>query len=85
MVVPANYGAGVKTTVLQAWALGRPVVATTFAVDGLPAVSGENLLVGVVLGLLIILIVPWVAAVPAKLHTLSIFLSLAVAVCVFDV
>ncbi|HEV8059436.1 MAG TPA: ABC transporter permease [Gemmataceae bacterium] len=39
-------------------------------------------LVGVILGLLIILIVPWVASVPAKLHTLSIFLSLAVAVCV---
>ncbi len=39
-------------------------------------------MVGVVLGLLIIVIVPWVAAVPAKLHTLSIFLSLAVAVCV---
>ncbi len=39
-------------------------------------------LVGVILGLLIILVVPWVASVPAKLHTLSIFLSLAVAVCV---
>ena len=39
-------------------------------------------MVGVILGLLIIFIVPLVAAVPAKLHTLSIFLSLAVAVCV---
>ena len=43
-------------------------------------------LVGVGLGLLIIFVVPWAAAVlaesklPAKLHVLSIFLSLAVAV-----
>jgi putative ABC transport system permease protein len=43
-------------------------------------------LIGVVLGLLIILVVPWAATaladakVPAKLHVLSIFLSLAVAV-----
>jgi putative ABC transport system permease protein len=39
-------------------------------------------MVGVILGLLIVLLVPLVASVPAKLNTLSIFLSLAVAVCV---
>ena len=39
-------------------------------------------LVGVLLGLMVVFILPWVASVPAKLHTLSIFLSLAVAVCV---
>ena len=39
-------------------------------------------MVGVILGLLIVVLVPLVAAVPAKLNTLSIFLSLAVAVCV---
>ena len=43
-------------------------------------------LVGVCLGLLIIFVVPWAGAtladarLPAKLHVLSIFLSLAVAV-----
>jgi putative ABC transport system permease protein len=45
-------------------------------------------LFGVVLGLLIIFVVPWVATtvweknLPAKLHEMSIVLSLAVAVCV---
>jgi putative ABC transport system permease protein len=39
-------------------------------------------LAGVILGLMIVYIIPMVAAIPAKLHTLSIFLSLAVAVCV---
>ena len=39
-------------------------------------------LVGVLLGLIVVFTLPWIASVPAKLHTLSIFLSLAVAVCV---
>ena len=46
VVVPASYGTGVKTTVLEAWATGRPVVATSFALNGLPASPGENVLVG---------------------------------------
>lgn len=46
VVVPSTYGTGVKTTVLEAWAMGRPVVATPFALTGLPARPGENVLVG---------------------------------------
>jgi glycosyltransferase involved in cell wall biosynthesis len=44
-VIPSMVGTGVKTTVLQAWAMGRPVVATQFALNGLPARDGENVLV----------------------------------------
>ena len=46
VIVPSQHGGGVKTTVLQAWAMGRPVVATPFALTSLPASSGENVLVG---------------------------------------
>ncbi len=46
VVVPAHKGSGVKTTVLQAWAMGRPVVATPHALIGLPVRPGENVLVG---------------------------------------
>jgi glycosyltransferase involved in cell wall biosynthesis len=46
VVVPSQHGGGVKTTVLQAWAMGRPVVATSFALTGLPARHGDNVLVG---------------------------------------
>jgi glycosyltransferase involved in cell wall biosynthesis len=46
VVVPSRFGTGVKTTVLEAWAMGRPVVATPFALQGLPARPGENVLVG---------------------------------------
>ncbi len=46
VVVPSQKGGGVKTTVLQAWAMGRPVVATPFALTGLPSRPGENVLVG---------------------------------------
>lgn len=45
-VVPTRSGTGVKTTVLQGWAMGKPVVATPFALRGLPARAGENVLVG---------------------------------------
>ncbi len=46
VVVPSQTGGGVKTTVLQAWAMGRPVVATPFALTGLPAKHGQNVLIG---------------------------------------
>jgi glycosyltransferase involved in cell wall biosynthesis len=46
VVVPTCQGTGVKTTILEAWAMGRPVVATSFALKGLPARPGENVLVG---------------------------------------
>lgn len=46
VLVPSTRGTGVKTTVLQAWAMGRPVVASPFALTGLPARPGDNVLVG---------------------------------------
>jgi glycosyltransferase involved in cell wall biosynthesis len=46
VLVPAQGDTGVKTTVLQAWAMKRPVVATPQATHGLPAVPNENVLVG---------------------------------------
>lgn len=46
VVVPSQHGGGIKTTVLQAWAMGCPVVATSFALTGLPARHGENVLIG---------------------------------------
>jgi glycosyltransferase involved in cell wall biosynthesis len=46
VLAPTVGGTGVKTTVLEAWAMGRPVVATSFAVRGLPARDGDNVLIG---------------------------------------
>src|SRR6185503_3776135 len=46
VLVPATVGTGVKTTLLQAWAMGRPVVATPQSAQGVRAVHGENLLIG---------------------------------------
>lgn len=46
VLVPATEGTGVKTTLLQAWAMARPVVATQHSIQGVDAVHGENVLVG---------------------------------------
>lgn len=45
VLVPATSGTGVKTTLLQAWAMQRPVVATSFAATGLPVAPGDNVLI----------------------------------------
>ena len=42
VVVPASFGTGVKTTVLEAWAMKRAVVASPHACIGLPVRHGEN-------------------------------------------
>ena len=44
VAVPATKGTGVKTAVLQAWASGRPIVATEFAARGLPTIPGQNIM-----------------------------------------
>ena len=59
VVVPTDSGTGVKTTLLQAWAMGRPVVASAFSTIGLPIRQGENILVGAT-----------VAELAAHIHTL---------------
>jgi glycosyltransferase involved in cell wall biosynthesis len=45
VVVPLRIGTGPRLKILEAWAHGVPVVSTTVGAAGLPASSGENLLV----------------------------------------
>lgn len=45
VMVPATQGTGVKSTVLQAWAMARPVIASPFSLRGLPARDNENVLI----------------------------------------
>jgi glycosyltransferase involved in cell wall biosynthesis len=44
-VCPLVSGAGIKNKILQAWAMARPVVATSVSVGGLSARDGSDLLV----------------------------------------
>jgi glycosyltransferase involved in cell wall biosynthesis len=45
VVAPLVSGSGIKNKVLEALAMGRPVVATPLAVEGLVATAGEDLVV----------------------------------------
>jgi glycosyltransferase involved in cell wall biosynthesis len=45
VVVPLLAGSGTRFKVIEAWAAGRAVVATTIGAEGLPARHGENLLI----------------------------------------
>ena len=44
-VCPLRSGAGIKNKLLQAWAMGKAVVATSVSVGGLGGADGQNLLV----------------------------------------
>jgi sugar transferase (PEP-CTERM/EpsH1 system associated) len=44
-VVPLRAGGGTRLKILEAMALGRPVVSTTLACEGLDVVDGEHLLI----------------------------------------
>lgn len=44
-VCPLVSGAGIKNKLLQAWAMARPVVATSVSVGGLSARDGEDLII----------------------------------------
>ena len=44
-VCPLKSGAGIKNKLLQAWAMGKAVVATSLSVGGLGARDGHNLLI----------------------------------------
>jgi glycosyltransferase involved in cell wall biosynthesis len=46
VLVPAVAVTGVKSTLVQAWAMGRPVVSTPESALGLPAVDGTNVMIG---------------------------------------
>jgi glycosyltransferase involved in cell wall biosynthesis len=44
-VVPLRAGGGTRLKILNAWALGKPVVSTSVGCEGLRAVDGENILI----------------------------------------
>ncbi|GAB4250969.1 MAG: hypothetical protein Kow00109_26790 [Acidobacteriota bacterium] len=44
VVVPLRTGVGIRGKVLEGWAVGKAMVATTLACQGLPAIHGENVL-----------------------------------------
>jgi glycosyltransferase involved in cell wall biosynthesis len=44
-VVPLRFGGGTRIKILEAWALGVPVVSTSIGCEGLDAVHGEHLMV----------------------------------------
>jgi glycosyltransferase involved in cell wall biosynthesis len=41
-VVPMRFGGGVRQKILEAWAIGIPVVTTTMGAEGIAAKDGEN-------------------------------------------
>jgi glycosyltransferase involved in cell wall biosynthesis len=45
VVVPIRFGTGVKNKVLEAMAMSKPVVATTEAVENIPVINGENIII----------------------------------------
>lgn len=44
-VCPLQSGGGIKNKILQAWAMGKACVATSFSTGGLGVIEGENILV----------------------------------------
>jgi sugar transferase (PEP-CTERM/EpsH1 system associated) len=42
-VVPLRVGSGTRLKILEAWAMGRPVLSTTLGAEGLPARDGDNI------------------------------------------
>ncbi|HET7565346.1 MAG TPA: glycosyltransferase family 4 protein [Gemmatimonadaceae bacterium] len=44
-VVPIRVGGGTRIKILDAWAMGRPVVASSRGCEGLCAIDGENILI----------------------------------------
>jgi glycosyltransferase involved in cell wall biosynthesis len=44
-IVPLRIGGGTRLKILNAWAMGKPVVSTSIGCEGLRAVDGDNILV----------------------------------------
>ena len=45
MIAPLFAGSGLRIKIIEAMSIGKPVVATTVAVDGIPAVDGRELFI----------------------------------------
>ena len=45
LVVPLFSGSGIRVRIIEAMLMGKPVIATSFAVSGIPAESGTHLLI----------------------------------------
>jgi glycosyltransferase involved in cell wall biosynthesis len=45
-VCPLRFGAGIKNKVLEAMAMGKPIVATRLSADGIGLIEGEHVLYG---------------------------------------
>lgn len=45
LIVPLFSGSGVRLKILEAMSLGKPVIATTKAAEGIPFTNGENILI----------------------------------------
>jgi len=43
VVVPLRIGGGTRLKILEAWAMGRPVLSTTIGAEGLPARDGDGI------------------------------------------
>src|SRR5688500_2832917 len=44
-IVPLRTGGGTRLKILNAWAMGKPVVSTSIGCEGLPATDGDNILI----------------------------------------
>ena len=44
-VCPLRWGTGIKNKLLEAWAMSKPIVATSVSKEGLGAVDNENILI----------------------------------------
>lgn len=44
-ICPLRYGTGIKNKILEAWAMGKAIVATSVSTEGLEAVDNENILI----------------------------------------
>jgi glycosyltransferase involved in cell wall biosynthesis len=44
-IVPLRSGGGTRLKILNSWAMGKPVVATSVGCEGLDAVDGDNILI----------------------------------------
>ena len=45
IAVPLRLGSGTRLKILEAWAMGRPVVSTSLGAEGLEGVAGQHLLI----------------------------------------